>query len=73
MPQFEDSRAAGRKPLAPIDELKRGINYLFVIGINTYKNFKTLSNARKDIEDTADMLVKDYYFDRQNIQFLASS
>jgi hypothetical protein len=55
---------------SPIEELKRGKNYLFAIGINTYKDFKPLSNARKDIEDVADVLVKNYYFERENIHLL---
>jgi Caspase domain len=67
MPQ---DKLIGNIPIAQVEELKRGTNYLLAIGINAYEHFTRLSNARKDIEDIAALLVKDYYFDPQNILFL---
>ncbi len=65
-------KAIGKPPLTPLDELKKGTNYLFAIGINTYdkKYFNPLNNARKDVEDIANVLVKDYYFEPQHIRLL---
>ena len=70
MPPSE--KAIGKPPLTPLDELKKGTNYLFAIGINTYdkKYFNPLNNARKDVEDIANVLVKDYYFEPQHIRLL---
>jgi hypothetical protein len=67
MPQ---DRLIGNMPISQVEELKRGTNYLLAIGINAYEQFTKLSNARKDVEDIAALLVKDYYFDPQNILFL---
>ena len=65
-----EDKGIGVIPLTPLAEFKKGNNYLFAIGINTYQDFAPLSNARKDVEDVADVLVRDYYFERQNIRFL---
>lgn len=48
----------------------QGNNYLFAIGINNYQNFQPLVNARKDIEDLAGILEKEYNFEKENIRVL---
>ena len=55
------------------DAVQNGKNHLFAIGINEYKDFTQLSNARKDIEDIAAILSTEYYFERQNIRLLCDN
>ena len=55
------------------DAVQNGKNHLFAIGINEYKDFAQLSNARKDIEDIAAILSTEYYFERQNIRLLCDN
>ena len=58
------NKAIGKIPVPPVDELKKGTNHLFAIGINTYKNFTRLNNAVKDVEDISNILVENYYFEQ---------
>ncbi len=64
-------KAIGKIPVPPIDELKKGKNFFFGIGINTYENFNKLFNARKDVEDIANVLIENYYFERKNVLLLS--
>ncbi len=59
---------ASRKVIMDDDETPVVNNYLFVIGINQYKdeNIPTLNNARKDAEDLVDLLTKYYDFKKEN-------
>lgn len=51
--------------------LFKGKNFFFGIGINTYrKEFSSLLNARKDVEDVCRLLIEHYYFDEDNTQLL---
>ena len=59
-----------RPTLEPIEILQQGKNHFFAIGINTYEHFLPLSNARKDIEDIAHVLVEKYYFEKQNMRLI---
>ena len=63
-------KAIGKIPLSPIEELTKGTNYLFAVGINAYQYFNQLKNARKDVEDLANVLVENYCFERDAIHFL---
>ena len=64
-------KAIGKIPVPLVDELKKGTNYFFGIGINTYENFNKLFNARKDVEDIANVLIENYYFERKNVLLLS--
>jgi hypothetical protein len=50
--------------------VKKGKSYFFGIGINDYKEFPVLFNAKKDIEDVAALLSEHYYFEESDIQLL---
>jgi uncharacterized caspase-like protein len=41
-----------------------------LIGVNDYQNFEDLDNPLKDIQKLKEILVKDYYFDEQNLKVL---
>ncbi|MBL0111488.1 MAG: caspase family protein [Saprospiraceae bacterium] len=63
-------RAIGGIPGSPVQEIKRGNNYLFAIGINGYQHFPRLTNARKDIEDITKVLVDQYSFEQAHVQVI---
>lgn len=63
-------RAIGGLPNSPSEEVKQGKNHLFAIGIDSYQYFTPLRNARKDIEDLAEVLVDQYDFEREDIQLI---
>lgn len=63
-------RAIGGLPDSPIEDAKKGKNHLFAIGIDTYQFFTPLRNARKDIEDLAQVLVDQYAFEKEDIQLI---
>ena len=63
-------RAIGGIPGSPVQEIKRGNNYLFAIGINGYQHFPRLTNARKDIEDITKVLVDQYSFEQARVQVI---
>ena len=65
-----EEKAILKSPITPIEELKKGENHFFAIGINTYEHFVPLNNARKDVEDLANLLVEKYYFDNQYMRML---
>jgi tetratricopeptide (TPR) repeat protein len=44
-----------------------GKNYLLTIGIDTYRQWQPLSNAVKDAQDFADVLTRQYQFEKENI------
>lgn len=52
------------------DNVKRGHNYFVGIGINTYQHFTKLHNARKDVEDVADLLCESFHFERKHMTLL---
>jgi len=62
-----ENRSVGGLPNNPLEHLKKGKNYLFAIGINKYQHFTPLSNASKDIEDLAAILMEFYEFEHQEI------
>ena len=66
----ETTKAIGHIPELLIESLKRGTNYFLGIGINKYQNYSRLNNAVKDIQDVANVLLQDYYFEQKNIRFL---
>lgn len=45
---------------------KSGKNYLLTIGIDTYLQWQPLSNAVKDAQDFADVLTRQYQFEKEN-------
>ena len=64
------TRQIGRIPSSVAKDLKRGTNYLLGVGINAYAHFPKLNNAVKDVEDVTDALLKNYYFERENVRLL---
>jgi len=44
-----------------------GKNYLLTIGIDAYRQWQPLSNAVKDAQDFADVLTRQYQFEKENI------
>lgn len=44
-----------------------GKNYLLIIGIDAYRQWQPLSNAVKDAQDFADVLTRQYQFEKENI------
>ncbi|MGH1435938.1 MAG: caspase family protein [Lewinella sp.] len=46
---------------------KSGKNYLLTIGIDAYRQWQPLSNAVKDAQDFADVLTRQYQFEKENI------
>ncbi len=44
-----------------------GKNYLLTIGIDTYRQWQPLSNAVKDAQDFADVLTRQYQFEKEDI------
>ena len=65
-----EDRAIGSFIKEPAETIRRGKNYLFAIGISTYKHFPRLINARKDIEDLAKILVDSYSFNESEVQLI---
>lgn len=63
-------KAIGHIPEPVVESLKRGTNYFLGIGINKYQNYAHLNNAVKDVVDVSDVLVQNYYFEKNNIRFL---
>ncbi len=55
------------------EDLQKGKNYLLGIAVNNYQHFKKLRNARKDVEDLADVLAESYYFEREDIRLLCDA
>ncbi len=62
---------AGRKPQEKEQQIQReGSNYLFVIGIDEYKEFPKLYNAVKDAKDVVHSLVQEYQFEQGKVYAL---
>ena len=49
---------------------KQGNNYLFVIGIDEYKNFPKLNNAVRDAKDFADIMCHKYGYSKDFYSFI---
>ena len=64
-----ENRSIGGYPNSLVNELKKGKNYFFAIGINKYQNDKIpkLVNACRDILDLAQLLKEDYSFYEQEL------
>ncbi|MBK9930022.1 MAG: caspase family protein [Saprospiraceae bacterium] len=66
---MSENRSLGGLPNSPQEVLKQGKNHFFAIGISSYEQFTPLSNARKDIENLAQILKDDYSFEEQTLLF----
>lgn len=66
---MSENRAVGGIPNYPLERPGQGKNYLFAVGINTYRDEKIpkLSNACRDIIDLASLLKEDYNFNDQTL------
>jgi WD40 repeat protein len=58
------------KPASPIKNAIASKNYLFTIGINSYKDYPVLSNAKKDAEDVKKALITKYKINTENTKEL---
>jgi WD40 repeat protein len=58
------------KPTKTAVKLGTGKSYLFTIGINSYKDYPVLSNAKKDAEDVKKALLSKYKIDVENTKEL---
>lgn len=63
-------KAIGKNPQSPVDELKKGINYLLAIAINDYLHCPKLNNAVKDIEDFEALMIEKFGFEKKNTKLI---
>lgn len=70
MPQ--DNTKAGRRqePPPPVPSSPQGVNYLVVIGIDTYAHCPRLYNCVKDANDLITLLTERYRFESEHIRTL---
>jgi len=63
----EAKRAISIRPTSPSGAEVTGNQWLFVIGIDTYLNWPRLNTAVSDAKSIRNVLLSDYYFDKQHL------
>lgn len=60
-------RGIAVRPVSPSGDLVSGDQWLFVIGIDTYRKWPRLNTAVNDARSVKDVLLSRYYFDKKNL------
>ena len=64
---IQTAGSAIARPVSPAGDLVSGDQWLFVIGINTYRRWPHLNTAVNDARSVKDVLLSRYYFDKKNL------
>jgi len=64
---IQTAGSAIARPVSPAGDLVSGDQWLFVIGIDTYRKWPRLNTAINDARSVKDVLLSRYYFDKKNL------
>lgn len=66
-PNSESTQSRNQREKSFASPIRKGKNYLLLIGVNKYDNWTPLHNAVKDCQDIASTLTSHYQFDQENV------